>query len=102
MSLNDFEYVSDAPIEDDEGVFRLNLADAIIKREKAHEAIDALIDSAGESWFDLGEKLERGRTLDILDNLEEKLVDSEEDAKMVIHILREMITNGEEEAGEGH
>jgi len=103
MSLNDFEYLDESSYEElstfstfeagDVEVFELSIAKALLKRDEAYKAIDALIDSAGESWFELGEKLERKRTLDLLDNFEAKLVDSEEDAKMVIHVLREMLLN---------
>lgn len=44
-----------------------------------------------EAWFEFGEKFERQRTFDILDKFEESLVDSEEDAKMAIHIIRKLI-----------
>lgn len=105
MSLNDFEYV-DAPTErdtfstfeeGDQELFEISIAKAILKRQEAYKAIDALADSAGESWFELGEKLAEKKFLGILDNLEEKLVDSEEDAKMVIHIIREMVKDASEE-----
>lgn len=112
MSLNDFEYAEDPSYEppkgigstfstfteEDSSVFEISIAKAILKREEAYRAINALIDSAGESWFELGEKIERRRTLDMLDNFEEKLVDSEEDAKMAIHVLREMLLNDREES----
>lgn len=105
MSLNDFEYV-DAPNEGstfstfeegDQDLFEISIAKAILKRQEAYKAIDALADSAGESWFELGERVAEKRFLHILDNLEEKLVDSEEDAKMVIHIIREMVKAPESE-----
>jgi hypothetical protein len=105
MSLNDFEYV-DVPNrgstfstfeEGDQELFEISIAKAILKRQEAYKAIDALADSAGESWFELGEKLAEKKFLGILDNLEEKLVDSEEDAKMVIHIIREMVKDASEE-----
>jgi hypothetical protein len=112
MSLNNFEYLDESAYEEssakgstfstfteeDATVFEISIAKAILKREEAYRAIDALIDSAGESWFELGEKIERKRTLDMLDNFEEKLVDSEEDAKMVVQVLREMLLNAEEES----
>jgi hypothetical protein len=110
MSLNDFEYLDEPSYEElstfstfteeDHEVFEISIAKALLKRDEAYKAIDALIDSAGESWFELGEKLERKRTLDLLDNFEEKLVDSEEDAKMVIHVLREMLLNDNNEEQE--
>lgn len=99
MSLNDFEYVN-APTEGstfstfeegDQELFEISIAKAVLKRQEAYKAIDALADSAGESWFELGERVAEKRFLEILDNLENKLVDSEEDAKMVIHIIREMV-----------
>lgn len=105
MSLNDFEYV-DAPTggdtfstfeEGDQDLFEISIAKAVLRRQEAYKAIDALADSAGESWFELGEKLAEKKFLGILDNLEEKLVDSEEDAKMVIHIIREMVKDASEE-----
>lgn len=105
MSLNDFEYVEDPyykkPVfstfgEGDMEIFELSIAKAILKRQEAYKAIDALTDAAGESWFELGEKLAEKRFMGVLDNLEEKLVDSEEDAKMVINIIREMISSASE------
>jgi hypothetical protein len=44
-----------------------------------------------ESWFEFGEKFERQRIYDLLDKFEESLLDSEEDAKMAIHIIRKLI-----------
>ena len=108
MALNDFEYV-DEPTgfrgstfstfqEGDMEVFEVSIAKAILKKQEALNAIDALTDAAGESWYELGEKLERKRVLDLLDKFEGKLVDSEEDAKMVIGIIREMVKSAEEES----
>lgn len=82
---------------EDMDVFTHSIGSAILKRDEAYRAIDALADAAGESWFELGEKLERKRILNTIDNLIERLVDSEEDAKMALVILREMIENAEEE-----
>lgn len=82
---------------EDMDVFTFSIGSAILKRDEAYRAIDALADAAGESWFELGEKLERKRILNTIDNLIERLVDSEEDAKMALVILREMIENAEEE-----
>ena len=105
MSLNDFDTV-DFPEDEDitlstfstfeEGdleVFEINIAKAILKKQEAYKAIDALVDSAGESWFELGEKLAEKRFRDILDKLENSLLDSEEDAKMTIHLIRKMVEN---------
>lgn len=100
MSLNDFEYVSEDPIPKDLSFFSLNIGGAISKRDAAYRAIDAVMDSAGVAWFELGQKLERGRVLELLDNFEDSLVDSEEDAKMAIHVLREMILSAQEETEE--
>jgi hypothetical protein len=110
MSLNDFEYVEDLPEEQtifkgstfstfEEGdmeVFEVSIAKALLKKQEALKAIDALTDAAGESWFELGEKVAEKRFIGILDNLEERLVDSEEDAKMVIGIIREMMKESQE------
>ena len=82
---------------EDMDVFTFSVGNAILRRDEAYRAIDALADAAGESWFELGEKLERKRILNTIDNLIERLVDSEEDAKMALVILREMIENAEEE-----
>jgi hypothetical protein len=95
MSLNDFEYVNDIPEnpvgfrgsnfstfeEGDMEVFEISIAKALLKKQEAIKAIDALTDAAGESWFELGEKLAEKKFLGILDNLEEKLVDSEENTR---------------------
>jgi len=105
MSLNDFEYVTvpeelEFPVNSEEGsrhTFEVNIANTILKRQEALDAIDSLLDSAGEAWFDLGERLERRRTLNILDEFEAKLVESEEDAKMVIHVIREMVLHASRE-----
>jgi hypothetical protein len=112
MALNDFEYVED-PLKEPSGfrgasfstfgdgdmeVFEVSIAKAILKKQEALNAIDALTDAAGESWFELGEKLERKRVFDILDKFEENLLDSEEDAKMTIHLIRKMVeTDGQEQ-----
>lgn len=101
MSLNDWEYVSDNVTEEDLGIFTLSLSKVLDKKGEAYRAIDALIDSAGESWFEMGENLERKRVLDILDTFEHTLVDSEEDAKMALHVLREMISNATQENADG-
>lgn len=93
MDKNDFT-------AEDMSLFTVSIANAIAKRDGAYKAIDALADAAGESWLELGEKLERKRILEILDNFDQKLVDSEEDAKMTLAVLRELIENGEEE-GDG-
>lgn len=94
MDRNDFT-------EEDMNVFTHSIGKAIAGRSEAYRAIDALADSVGESWFELGEKLERKRILNVLDSFDKKLVDSEEDAKMVLAVLRELIENGEEEDGAG-
>jgi len=95
MDRNDFT-------EEDMSLFTLSIGKAIAGRDEAYRAIDALADAAGESWFELGEKLERKRILNLLDKFDNKLVDSEEDAKMALAVLRELIENGEEEgSGEG-
>lgn len=90
MDKNDFT-------PEDMDLFTVSIGKAIAGRNEAYRAIDALADSAGESWFELGEKLERKRVLNTIDNLIDKLVDSEEDAKMALVILKEMIENAEEE-----
>jgi len=48
-----------------------------------------------ELWFEFGEKFENQRILDLLDKLEETLLDSEEDAKMTIHIVRKLVEANE-------
>jgi hypothetical protein len=48
-----------------------------------------------ESWFEFGEKFERQRVLQILDILEGALVESEEDAKMTLHIVRKLVEANE-------
>lgn len=94
MNKNDFT-------SEDMDLFTHSVASVIEKQKGAYEAISALVDAAGESWFELGEKLERKRILDLLDKFESKLLDSEEDAKMTLAILRELVENGEEEDGAG-
>jgi len=105
MSLNDFEYVEDPSYEElsaksstfstfeegDQEVFEISIAKAILRREEAYRAIDALADSAGESWFELGEKLAEKKFISLLDRLETSLLDSEEDALMTIHLIRKMV-----------
>lgn len=103
MALNDFEYV-DFPDgssekgsrfsnfkEGDMEIFQLSIARAILKKQEALKALDALTDATGETLYEMGEKLERKRILGLLDKFEKRLVDSEEDAKMAIQIIREMI-----------
>lgn len=107
MSLNDFELVND-PSEpenrtfstfrkEDYDLFEISIAKAVLKKQEALNAIDALTDAAGESWFELGEKLAEKRFMDVLDKLEDGLLDSEEDAKMTIHLIRKMVENDERE-----
>ena len=48
------------------------------------------VDQACEFGFALGEIAEKDRWLELLDKLEETLLDSEEDAKMTIHIIRKL------------
>ena len=111
MALNDFEYVEDPlqePLgfrgssfstfqEGDMEVFEVSIAKAILKKQEAIKAIDALTDAAGESWYELGEKMAEKRFLEILDKFEDNLLDSEEDAKMTIHLIRKMVeTDGQE------
>lgn len=107
MALNDFEYVEDPTSlrgstfstfqEGDMEVFEISIAKAILKKQEALNAIDALTDAAGESWYELGEKMAEKRFLEILDKLEDGLVDSEEDAKMTIHLIRKMVESNERE-----
>jgi hypothetical protein len=49
----------------------------------------------------LGKSLSEKEFLNVLDTFESKLVDSEEDAKMTLAVLRELIENGEEKDGAG-
>jgi hypothetical protein len=81
----------------DMDIFTHSIAGVIERQKDAYEAISQLVDATGQSWFELGEKLERKRILNVIDTLESKLVDSEEDAKMTLAVLRELIENGEEE-----
>jgi hypothetical protein len=102
MSLNDFEYLNDPSTfstfeEGDMEVFEVSIAKAILKRQEAYKAIDALADSAGESWFELGEKLAKRNFMNLLDKLENSLLDSEEDAIMTIHLIRKMVEEDEQE-----
>jgi hypothetical protein len=105
MSLNDFEYIDEPPYEElsadgstfstfeegDQEVFEISIAKAILRKEEAYRAIDALADSAGESWFELGERLAEKKFMSVLDRLETSLLDSEEDALMTIHLIRKMV-----------
>ena len=77
--------------------FMHDISVVIDKKTAAHDAINTLVDVAGESWFSLGEKLAEKRFLDILDKLENSLLDSEEDAIMTIHLIRKMLENDERE-----
>lgn len=109
MSLNDFEYLKDPEdlatfstfTEEDVEVFEFSIAKAILKREEAHSAINSLVDTAGESWFELGQKLTEKRFFDILDEFENKLADSEEDARMTIHVIREMFKDAGDDGDRG-
>lgn len=100
MSLNDFEYVDDLNLSMETGAVELleiNMTKVITDKQEVHKSIDSLIDSAGEAWFTLGEKLAERKFNDILDKLENTLLDSEEDAKMTIHLIRKMVENYERE-----
>jgi hypothetical protein len=111
MSLNDFEYIDFDPLKEEEEessifstfeegdieVLEVSIAKAILKKQEAYKAIDALIDASGESWFELGEKLAEKRFRDTLDKLENTLLDSEEDALMTIHLIRKMVEEDERE-----
>jgi hypothetical protein len=111
MSLNNFEYLDESSYEElsdkgstfstfeegDQEVFELSVAKAILRKEEAYRAIDALANSAGESWFELGEKLAETKFMSVLDKLEESLLDSEEDALMTIHLIRKMVQEDERE-----
>jgi len=111
MSLNDFEYLDFDPAkeeqeasaifstfeEGDMEVLEVSIAKAILKKQEAYKAIDALMDASGESWFELGEKLAEKKFRDTLDKLEDSLLDSEEDAIMTIHLIRKMIDQDERE-----
>ena len=102
MSLNDFEYVDHPSTfstfeEGDMEAFEISIAKAVLRREEAYRAIDALADSAGESWFELGEKLAKKKFMSVLDKLESTLLDSEEDALMTIHLIRKMVEEDEQE-----
>ncbi len=102
MSLNDFEYINEPSTfstfeEGDMEAFEVSIAKAVLRREEAYRAIDALADSAGESWFELGEKLAKKKFMSVLDKLESTLLDSEEDALMTIHLIRKMVEEDEQE-----
>jgi hypothetical protein len=111
MSLNDFEYVDEPSYEElsvkgstfstfeegDQELFEISIAKAILRKEEAYRAINALADSAGESWFELGEKLAEKKFMSVLDRLETSLLDSEEDALMTIHLIRKMVEEDEQQ-----
>ena len=113
MSLNDFEYLDFDPLEEEKEeeassvfstfedgdieILEVSIAKAILKKQEAYKAIDALMDASGESWFELGEKLAEKRFNDVLDKLERTLLDSEEDALMTIHLIRKMVEEDERE-----
>jgi len=61
----------------------------VISAMKSGSLNDA-VDQACEFGFTLGELAEKDRWLELLDKLEETLLDSEEDAKMTIHIIRKL------------
>lgn len=61
----------------------------VINAMKSGSLNDA-VDQACEFGFTLGEIAEKDRWIEILDKLESTLLDSEEDAKMTIHIIREL------------
>jgi len=101
MSINDFDYVDD-PIDTVERV-AIHLIPAKEKRDQVFDAIEEYADIVGEKWFSLGERLERKRILDLLDKLDQGLLDSEEDAKITIGVIRKMIEDDpsiEEDSGE--
>ena len=54
------------------------------------EDVRLAVDRACEFGFTLGDISEKDRWLELLDNLEANLLDSEEDAKLTIHIIRKL------------
>lgn len=86
---------------EDLDVFTVSLAETLKKRDGAYDAIAQYVDSAGEAWFDLGAKIKQRRILNLLDEFNQRLLDSEEDAKMTLAILRELIENDSEEEEDG-
>lgn len=54
------------------------------------EDVRLAVDRACEFGFTLGEIAEKDRWLELLDNLENSLLGSEEDAKLTIHIIRKL------------
>lgn len=53
-------------------------------------SLNDAVDQACEFGFTLGELSEKDRWIEILDKLENTLLDSEEDAKMTIRIIRKL------------
>ena len=68
----------------------------LIESMKSGNLNDA-VDQACEFGFTLGEIAEKDRWCEVLDNLEAKLLESEEDAKMTIHIIRKLAGVEEDE-----
>lgn len=61
-------------------------------RTIAEESFDNALDAAFESGWELGIIDERSRFADILNALENKLTDNEEDAKVTIEIIRKLVS----------
>ncbi len=65
---------------------------AMASRRIADESFENALDASFESGWELGIIDERSRVADILNALESRLTDSEEDAKVTIEIIRKLIS----------
>jgi hypothetical protein len=65
---------------------------AMNSRRIAEESFENALDASFESGWELGIIDERSRVADILTALEQRLTDSEEDAKLTIGIIRKLIS----------
>ncbi len=68
---------------------------AVSAKEASKYAFDDAFDKAVEFGWEMGVVDERNRTLEVIDALTNKLLDSEEDAKMTLDILKKLLLQSE-------
>jgi hypothetical protein len=67
------------------------IADAIIKKDRVYNELDNVINAANQSSFELGRKTEQLEFIEVLDRFNSTLAKSEEDARMTVEILKQIV-----------
>jgi hypothetical protein len=67
------------------------IADAIIKKDRVYDELGNVIDAANRSSFELGKKTEQMEFIEMLDRFNSTLAKSEEDARMTVEILKQIV-----------